>query len=238
MKATHMTSGSRQSFVQRHLDPGDRLAETLCGLIMVLTFTLGAGLTLEDAPGAATSLLLAAIGCNLAWGIIDGVLYVLTAMSQRSARVRFIHAVHQAPDEATALTYIRSEVDDLLAALVTPDAREALCRDALTHLRSDTGAANAVTQAKASKITADDLAGAVAIFWLELLACVPAVVPFIIFAHHPGFALRLSNGVMIVALFVVGQQWASYVGLNRLLTGVLMSSIGLVLVGVALLLGG
>ena len=29
----------RQSFAHRHLDPGDRLAEILCGLVMVLTFS-------------------------------------------------------------------------------------------------------------------------------------------------------------------------------------------------------
>jgi VIT1/CCC1 family predicted Fe2+/Mn2+ transporter len=207
-------------------------------LIMVLTFTLGAGLTLEDGPGAATRLLIAAIGCNIAWGIIDGVLYVLTAMSQRSARVRFINAVHQAPDDATALARIRAEVDERLVALTTPTIRDDLCRDVLSHLRNDRGAADAVAQAKGNSVTLDDLAGAGAIFWLELLACVPAVAPFIIFAHQPLFALRVSNGVMIVALFVVGQQWASYTGLNRVLTGALMACIGLGMVGIAMLLGG
>lgn len=228
----------RERFVLRHLDPGDRLAEFLCGLIMVLTFTLGAGLTVEDGPGAASSLILAAIGCNLAWGIIDGVLYVLTALSNRHQRVKFVRAAHGAADEAAALAVIRAEVDERLGAMASPAAREALGRDLLARLRSDAGAAEAVVEARASRITADDLLGAAAIFWLELLACVPAIIPFLVFPGDHLLALRLSNGLLVVALFLTGQQWARYAGLNRWLIGLLMAGIGLALVVVAILLGG
>ena len=228
----------RQRFAERHLDPGDRLAEFLCGLIMVLTFTLGAGLTIEDGPDAAFSLLLAAVGCNLAWGVIDGVLYVLTAMSNRNLRVRFALAVHDARDEASAQALIGAEVDERLGSLASPATREALARDLLARLRSEDGAAAVVAEARASRVTADDLLGALAIFWLELLACVPAIIPFIVLPHDHLLALRVSNGLLVVMLFLVGRQWARHAGLARWRVGLLMACLGLLLVGVAILLGG
>ena len=69
------------NFVRRYLDPSEILGELLFGAIMVLTFTLGASV----AGGYETGLLLAALGCNVAWGVIDGVLLV---MSNRYARRR------------------------------------------------------------------------------------------------------------------------------------------------------
>jgi hypothetical protein len=49
------------------LDPGEQLDEVLFGLVMTLTFTLGAGLTAEDGPEGVRQLLIAARGCNVAW---------------------------------------------------------------------------------------------------------------------------------------------------------------------------
>jgi len=50
---------ARPSFVRRHLDPTDRLSEVLFGLIMVLTFTLGAGLIVHSNPWLFGATLLA-----------------------------------------------------------------------------------------------------------------------------------------------------------------------------------
>src|SRR5512134_3543558 len=104
---THMSDrGGRESFFRRYLEPAERLNEILFGLIMVLTFTLTAGLAIEDGPGAARELLIATLGCNVAWGIIDGAMYLMGALMERSRRARTLAAVQRAPDEATALAEI------------------------------------------------------------------------------------------------------------------------------------
>ena len=77
-----------QSFFRRYLEPADRLNEILFGLVMVLTFTLTAGLTIEDGPDAARELLIATVGCNIAWGIIDGAMYLMGTLLERSRRAR------------------------------------------------------------------------------------------------------------------------------------------------------
>jgi hypothetical protein len=38
----------RRSFIARHLDPGSRMGELLFGLIMTLTFTLAAGIVIQE----------------------------------------------------------------------------------------------------------------------------------------------------------------------------------------------
>jgi VIT1/CCC1 family predicted Fe2+/Mn2+ transporter len=83
----------------------------------------------------------------------------------------------------------------------------------------------------------DDLYGALACFLLVFVSCLPAAIPFFIFSQ-PHFALRVSNFLLIVLLFLVGRKWAQYAGTDPRIAGTIMVVIGLVLVGVAILLGG
>ena len=53
------------SFIRRYLDPAERLGEVLFGLIMVLTFTLGAGLIVEEGAEATTRMLWGILGMAL-----------------------------------------------------------------------------------------------------------------------------------------------------------------------------
>ena len=70
------------------LDPQDSLGEILFGLIMVLTFTLGAGLAAGHSEEEARTLIYGAIGCNIAWGLIDAVFYLMGELFARGRRGR------------------------------------------------------------------------------------------------------------------------------------------------------
>ena len=63
---------------RRVLEPTERLSEVLFGLIMVLTFTGSLSLA-EKGRGAVRTMLIGALGCNLAWGIIDGIMILWPA---------------------------------------------------------------------------------------------------------------------------------------------------------------
>jgi hypothetical protein len=216
-------------FVPRYLDPASRLGEVLFGLIMVLTVTLTAGLTAADGRAGVRQLLFAAIGCNFAWGIIDAVMYLMNCVTVRSGKVRFIKDVQRASNVDAALVIVQNEIEPELQELLTSEDAEALSRSVLKH----------VAQVKVAErtLTKDDFYGAVACFWLVFVSCFPAAIPFFIFSQ-PHFALRISNFLLIALLFLVGQKWAQYVGANRLVAGLTMVAIGLLLVGVAILLGG
>jgi VIT1/CCC1 family predicted Fe2+/Mn2+ transporter len=217
-------------FVSRYLDPASRLGEILFGLIMVLTVTLTAGLTVAEGREGVRQLLLAAVGCNVAWGIIDAVMYIMNCITVRSGKLRLVGAVQRAGDEQAALALIQDEIEPELQELLTPAAAEAFNRSILKHIAP-------VRVTTKTTLTKDDIYGAVACFWLVFVSCLPAALPFLIFSQ-PHFALRVSNFLLIVLLFLVGQKWAEYAGVNRLAAGFAMVAIGLVLVGVAILLGG
>jgi hypothetical protein len=67
---------------QSALDPIDRISEVLFGLIMVLTFTGSISIG-SDGRAEIRELLWAALGCNLAWGIIDAVFYLMGIIFSR-----------------------------------------------------------------------------------------------------------------------------------------------------------
>src|SRR5436190_14832201 len=89
---------------ERLLDPMDRVSEVLFGLIMVLTFT-GSLSVAEAGRDEVRTMLIGALGCNLAWGIIDAVLYLIGRMAERGRGLRTLHAVRTTadPEEAHAL---------------------------------------------------------------------------------------------------------------------------------------
>ena len=123
-----------KGFVRRYLDPASRLGEILFGLIMVLTVTLTAGLTVDEGRAGVRQLLFAAIGCNIAWGIIDAVMYIMNCITVRSGKVRLVKAVRHSPDGRVALALIQDEIEPELQELLTPEDAEALSRSVLKHI--------------------------------------------------------------------------------------------------------
>ena len=86
-------------------------------------------------------------------------------------------------------------------------------------------------------IRRDDLLGALACFWLVVIATIPAVVPFVLF-DQAYMALRVSNAVLVALLFVAGAAWGRHAGVNRWRAGLIFLSAGLIMVLVAIALGG
>jgi len=216
-------------FTRRHLDPASRLGEILFGLIMVLTVTLTASFTVADGRKGVRQLLLAAIGSNVAWGIIDASMYIMNAMVVRRGKIRLVKAVQRASDAKAALLLVKDRVEPELQELIGPEKAEAFSKSVLPHI---VGA-----QITERILTKEDFYGALASFWLVFVSCLPAAIPFLIFSE-PQVALRVSNFLLIAGLFYVGQKWADYAGKSRVAVGLAMVAVGLILVGVAILLGG
>ena len=124
---------------------------------------------------------------------------------------------------------MKDRVEPELQELLGPERAEAFRKSVLPHI---VGA-----HIKERILTGEDLYGALASFWLVFVSCLPAAIPFLIFSE-PQVALRVSNFLLIVGLFYVGQKWGDYAGKNRVVFGLAMVAVGLALVGVAILLGG
>ena len=218
------------SIRQRYLDPASSLGEVLFGLIMTLTFTLGAGIIIEDeGREGARQLLIAAIGCNIAWGVIDGALYIVGQLFDRGRIRRVGLAVREAPNERAAVALVAGELDEMLEGVTKESERQALYRRVAANVRDKPPAPNPVTKS--------DLMGAFASFWLVVISSAPAAIPFLLFdeAH---FALRMSNAILLAFLFVTGYWWARYTLGKPWRVGLMFLVGGIALVWVAIQLGG
>ena len=210
----------------RVLDPIARTSEILFGLIMALTFTG----TLSAATAGreeVRTLLVGMIGCNLAWGLVDAVMFLMSSLTERGHGLLTIRAVHQAatPDEAYGA--IAGAVPPILASTMTTVDFERM-RQGLLGLRG---------LPQKAGFTKHDWVGALAVFLLVFLSTFPIVIPFIV-VGDVRLALRLSNLVAIVMMFMCGYWLAQHSGYRPLRTGLSVVMLGVVLVGVAIALGG
>ena len=196
---------------------------------MALTCTLGASLLMGiDREGLRTTLI-AVLGCNIAWGIIDAALYVMGNVFVRSRNRRLMRAIRAAPDDAAALALVRDALEPRLEAHGREKDREQFYRSLHGIVVHDVPAP--------VRITMDDLRSALAVFVLVVGAALPSVVPFFLIGD-PQLALRAANVVQVVLLFVVGFYWARSIGANGWWTGLVMMLAGVLLVGLAVVLGG
>src|SRR5438309_3427508 len=110
-----MPENSSERSSKRVLEPIDRVSEVLFGLIMVLTFT-GSLSVAEAGRDDVRTMLIGALGCNFAWGIIDGVLYLMGSLSEQGKSIRSWRALQKATTPQEAQRVIANALPPLVAA--------------------------------------------------------------------------------------------------------------------------
>jgi hypothetical protein len=211
-----------------HLSPGDRLGELLFGLIMTLTFTLGAGVMVGTSDGDSASLLAATLGCNVAWGVIDGALLLLGRMFDRGRLARLGDEISSASEHG-AVAIVAQELDEVLAAVTSERQRGELYRDVVAHVRSGLPAA--------PRLAREDFVAAFAVFVLVFGATLPAALPHLLI-DDAWAAQRVSNTLLIGVLFFAGYRWARYTCFRPLVAASVVAGLSIALVSVAIALGG
>jgi VIT1/CCC1 family predicted Fe2+/Mn2+ transporter len=221
-----MSDPSTEKSSKRVLEPIERISELLFGLIMVLTFT-GSLSVAEAGRSEIRTMLIGALGCNLAWGLIDGIMYLMACLSERAQRIRLLLAVRRAarPEEAHLL--IAGALPSAVApVLQTPE----LERMRLHVIQLPEPSAY-------TRLQKQDWWGALGVFLIVFLSTFPVVLPFV-FMEETTRALRLSNAIAIIMLFFTGYGFGRCAGHRPWLMGIAMVVLGSVLVGVTIALGG
>jgi VIT1/CCC1 family predicted Fe2+/Mn2+ transporter len=211
---------------ERLLDPIARMSEVLFGLIMVLTFTG----TLDVASAGnedVRMLLIGTIGCNLAWGLVDAVMFLISTLTERGRNLVTVREVQAAATPEHAHQIISDALPPVVASIMKPHEIE-LLRQGLAAMPG--------LPARPS-LEREDWLRAAAIFLLVFLSTFPVVIPFMIF-NEVQVAMRASNLVAISLLFLVGFVLARYGGYRPVLTGASMVLLGVALVAIAIALGG
>ena len=210
------------------LNPADALAEVICGLVMTLTIILTAGHYAVSAANPSRILLKAALGCTLAWGIIDGMLYVMSDLYKRARRNQLLTKLRSNP--AGARTALQEKVRDSVGEVT--DAELTALVDALARIGTR-------QEIQPVKFTSANFRAMTTSIVCNIAALIPAALPFLVLRGAEWrTALRASNGMVVAMMFGVGYAWAKSSGFRPLRTGLILVAIGLAMVGVAVLLGG
>jgi hypothetical protein len=208
------------------LQPVERISEILFGLVMALTVTGAVSVATADRIQIRT-MLFAALGCNLAWGIIDAGMYLMARLGERGRNALAAKAVRATTDREAARRIIADELPEPLSSL--------LQRAQLDSVRQG------IEQIPASelrpRLRGPDWLGAFGVFILVVLSTFPVVIPFV-FIDDVRSALRISNALAVISLFLCGFFFARYAGLHPWLTGLIMVAIGIAMVSITIALGG
>jgi VIT1/CCC1 family predicted Fe2+/Mn2+ transporter len=208
------------------LDPVSRISEVIFGVLMALSFT-GALNAATTGREEVRTMMLTALGCNLAWGLVDAVMYLVATMTGRARNLTLLQMVRSASDPQEAHAAIAEALPGRLGDGIGPEGLEDM-RRRLVALP------NVPTRVRLGR---DDYAGALGVFLLVVLSTFPVVIPFM-FISELALAMRVSNAVALVMLFIGGYRLGHYAGGIPWRTGLALAAVGAVLVSIIMALGG
>ncbi|WP_146256075.1 hypothetical protein [Aestuariivirga litoralis] len=208
------------------LAPGERLAEILFGLIMVMSFTGSLSVATADRVEVRV-MLIAALGCNIAWGLIDAIMFIMGRLNERGGDRKTVRAVQRSRSHAEAHALIRRNVPPVVGTELTEEALE--------RIRQRIAALPLISTAP--PITRDDLRGALAVFLIVVASTFPVILPFVFMSDLP-LAMRLSNAIGLAMLAFIGHAYGRASGFSPWWTAGSMAVLGSVLVALTIALGG
>ena len=211
---------------KRILEPVERISEVLFGLIMVLGCT-GSLSAAQAGRADIRTMLFGAVGCNLAWGLIDAIMYLMACLSEHGQNLRTWRAVRRAPDAIQGRRILAEALPSVVASRLLPAELERL-RHELHQLPEPP---------RHPRLQADDWRGAAGVFLLVFLSTFPVVHPFL-FMRDAVAALRVSHLIAITLLFLTGYCFGRCAELSPWRTGIAMVVLGLLMVAVTMALGG
>jgi hypothetical protein len=211
---------------RRLIEPEERIAEVLFGLIMVLTFT--GSLSVAEANRAdVRTMLIGALACNLAWGIIDAVLYLMGCLAEQGKGIRALRTLRKAITPEEGHRAIASVLPAMVAGTLGPEEYESMTRKLLQLPES----------ASRPRLRKQEWLGALSVFSWVFATTFPVAMPFI-FMNDLSRAMRTSNATAIVLLFVAGYAFGRITEYHPWLAGIAMVLLGVVLVAMTMALGG
>ena len=208
------------------LDVVERVSEMLFGLFMALTF-VGALSVADAGRMEVREVMIAAIGCNLAWGMVDAVMYLVRTVTTRGRWLTLVRSVQTAPDGRAGRALIEASLSRTVAGLVGESELEGI-RARMVALPS---------VPERPRLERDDLLAALGVFLIVVLSTFPVVLPFMFF-DDVGAAKLVSRGVTLAMLFFGGLALGRYAGYGSWKVGLMMTGLGVAVVVAVVALGG
>lgn len=210
---------------ERLLDPVDRISEILFGLIMAVTIVGSLSIAAADKHEVRT-VLFAALGCNLAWGLVDAVMYLVRTATERARNLALARRILEAEPEA-ARALVKRALPDQISAITGPEEIEGMRRRLL-----------ALPRENQNTLGIRDFAEAGAVFLLVVIATFPVVLPFMLMDDLAS-AMQFARAITLAMLFTAGVALGRHAGYARpFWMGLSMAVFGAVLIVAVMALGG
>jgi len=207
------------------LDPVYRSSEVIFGLLMAMSF-IGSISVATDGQEEVRTLLIAALGCNLAWGLVDAVMLLVAIKTEKRRNRDLLSKLRGSSDPSAGRAAVADELPGAMA--------RSLGEDGLELLRQRLAAS---PPAASTRLRGRDFVDAFVVFLLVVLSTFPLVVPFMLI-DDTARALLWSRLVAVGMLFLAGGLLARYSGGNVWLNGLAMAAIGALLMAAIMALGG
>jgi hypothetical protein len=208
------------------LDTVDRVSELCFGLFMALTF-VGAVSVVTAGQDAGRKVLYSALGCNLAWGLADAVMFLVRTLTNRGKRHALALTIKRETDRAAAIRVLHDALPSSMRGLVAEPELE-LIRERIVAMK---------TVPRRPRLVAGDLLGAVGIFVIVVFSTFPVALPFVVFRHLE-VALIVSRVLTLVMLFAGGYALGRFAGAGGWRSGFTMVAVGVALTMAIVALGG
>jgi hypothetical protein len=223
--------------VARFVAPIDALTAAIYSILIVLTFTLAftvikrwPGYNQPIPEGFGSELFFAVLGAAVAWALIDGLMLALLSVLARGEKHRFLQALQAADSDEEAVEVIADEFDFVLEPIASEQKRYLLYGDVLEHLRD--------SQPRPVGFQREDFVEGLGAALVAIVAAMPALLPLWLLRAEPLAALRAANIVSFIILFFLGYRWGRYTGANPWKVGALLVMAGVLLMAIAIPLGG
>lgn len=203
------------TFIKDNLTLGNRLSEFFYGVMMVAIITGLINNGLPPSQNTLRLLLIAALGVNLSWGIIDGVTSMYGGLVNRADYLRIANTFREDTDNAEKRALV---VKSLQGTIV-----ENLSGDDQSKVVDMIGAGEGVTGQRFAATRADWNI-AIAIILIDFILVFPVVIPYFLF-DTVRLAVFVSHTVAILFMAGVAVVWARYLGLNTLKAGIIIALI-------------
>lgn len=207
------------------LDPIDRTTEVVFGTLMAMSFSGTLSVATAGQQDVHT-MMVAALGCNLAWGLADAVMYLVAVATEQRRKISLLEMLKNTKDNAESDRLIAEQLPIRLQSHINPLALDGMRRSLLQ-----------IGDHEKNILDFRSIRDAVQVFLLVALSTFPIVVPFML-VEDPITALRYSNIMGLLTLFVSGYLLGRYAGGSRWRFAFSLSLIGVLLIAAIIALGG
>ncbi len=190
-------------------------------MVLAVTGTVG----LET--GSRVAVISAGIGACIAWGMVDGIIYVYSNLLERGRIALSVLEASTCTGEGCDLRKVKEELEGTIVDTLSDRERHEVAQHILIRLKP---------VENYTRATKEDILGGMAVGTLVFISGIPVLLPFLFYDGI--WAARFSHVIGLIMLFSIGYRWGGYVGRSKLWTGVVMMGVGAVITGVVIVLGG